>query len=287
MTVSECSLMVTAQQNTVLAMATVNALKKTSYTPFGSGGREALLGFNGEMCERFARHYLLGHGHRIFIPSLMRFNRPDALSPFGAGGLNAYAYCSGDPINYQDPSGRMPMPKVRRPRVVGKAVAKAGDKAARRRDQGRVATQNFRKNEPLKVQATQRAIYDDKVDIKRRFSELEYSVDLASISTKMPENWAKDHVGQATRLYERFSDVYGAQLDPKHFEFYPNPATGMTELDIARFEVVLNYQRLMAKRARIRPSAFYPYKKIRLLRMEYYLNYYSPFTGTVMPLPRQ
>jgi RHS repeat-associated protein len=99
--------MVTAQPNTVLAIATVNALNKTSYTPFGSGGREALPGFNGEICERVARHYLLGHGHRIFIPALMRFNRPDALSPFGVGGLNAYAYCSGDPINYQDPSGRM------------------------------------------------------------------------------------------------------------------------------------------------------------------------------------
>jgi hypothetical protein len=35
----------------------------------------------------------------------MRFNSPDSLSPFGEGGLNAYAYCIGDPINRRDPTG--------------------------------------------------------------------------------------------------------------------------------------------------------------------------------------
>ena len=36
----------------------------------------------------------------------MRFNSPDTLSPFGKGGINAYAYCAGDPVNRSDPSGR-------------------------------------------------------------------------------------------------------------------------------------------------------------------------------------
>lgn len=38
----------------------------------------------------------------------MRFNKPDTMSPFGKGGVNAYAYCQGDPVNYQDPTGHIP-----------------------------------------------------------------------------------------------------------------------------------------------------------------------------------
>jgi len=47
----------------------------------------------------------LGNGYRAFNPVLMRFNSPDSLSPFGRGGLNAYAYCVGDPVNRSDPNG--------------------------------------------------------------------------------------------------------------------------------------------------------------------------------------
>ncbi|MNI63190.1 hypothetical protein D3C73_1185430 [compost metagenome] len=35
----------------------------------------------------------------------MRFISPDNLSPFAQGGLNPYAYCEGDPVNFSDPSG--------------------------------------------------------------------------------------------------------------------------------------------------------------------------------------
>jgi RHS repeat-associated protein len=49
--------------------------------------------------------YHLGNGHRSYDPGLRRFLSPDRLSPFGAGGFNAYAYCQGDPVNYRDPTG--------------------------------------------------------------------------------------------------------------------------------------------------------------------------------------
>lgn len=66
-----------------------------------------LIGFNGELIEPLMGHYLLGRGYRSYYPALMRFLSPDTLSPFKEGGFNCYAYCSGDPVNYLDPSGHM------------------------------------------------------------------------------------------------------------------------------------------------------------------------------------
>lgn len=65
------------------------------------------LGFNGEQLEQSTDRYWLGQGYRKYDSRLMRFLSPDRISPFGAGGLNAYGYCTGDPVNYSDPSGRM------------------------------------------------------------------------------------------------------------------------------------------------------------------------------------
>ncbi|GAB7531543.1 RHS repeat-associated core domain-containing protein [Pseudomonas sp. 3A(2025)] len=81
------------------------------YTPYGvrqpAQAPLHLPGFNGERPDPVTGHYLLGNGVRAFNPVLMRFNSPDSLSPFGKGGINAYVYCGGDPVNRIDPSGHM------------------------------------------------------------------------------------------------------------------------------------------------------------------------------------
>lgn len=78
-----------------------------TYTAFGSPVDNtvsmARTGYAGSVGESDLPWYLLGL--RFYVPWLRRFIGPDAASPFGSGGFNRYAYCSGDPINHIDPSG--------------------------------------------------------------------------------------------------------------------------------------------------------------------------------------
>lgn len=74
------------------------------------GNRFARIGFNGELHEAGAHWQMLGNGRRVYNPVLHRFHSPDPLSPFGRGGINAYAYCGCDPLNFRDPSGRFALP---------------------------------------------------------------------------------------------------------------------------------------------------------------------------------
>ncbi|ANN72544.1 RHS repeat-associated core domain-containing protein [Bordetella bronchialis] len=64
-------------------------------------------GFTGARSDPITGAYPLGNGYRWHLPALMRFNAADDFSPFGAGGINAYAYCTGDPVNYDDPGGHV------------------------------------------------------------------------------------------------------------------------------------------------------------------------------------
>ncbi|MFV3288773.1 RHS repeat-associated core domain-containing protein [Pseudomonas sp. NY11955] len=101
--------------NTVMAVQADGRRACDAYSPYGfSSARNnlAMVGFTGERRDTQTGYYPLGHGHRLFSPALRRFIGPDELSPFASGGLNAYAYCAGDPINYSDPSGRLRMPSV-------------------------------------------------------------------------------------------------------------------------------------------------------------------------------
>ena len=88
-------------------------VRPVAYAPHGfrSGGEgdgaRVEPAFNGELLDSASGCYLLGASHhRPYSPTLGMFLAPDSLSPFADGGLNAYAYCEGDPINRSDPSGQ-------------------------------------------------------------------------------------------------------------------------------------------------------------------------------------
>lgn len=80
-----------------------HAFAAYGYVP---GQFQGVLGFSGLWLDDGTQRYFSGNGYRIYSPVLMRFLSPDGFSPFGLGGLGAYAYCEGDPVNYVDPSGR-------------------------------------------------------------------------------------------------------------------------------------------------------------------------------------
>ena len=83
------------------------SLRYTAYGFDRHDGRVPMVHYTGQHKDSATGHYLLGKGYRAYNPAQMRFNSPDSLSPFGLGGINAYGYCGGDPVNRHDPSGHI------------------------------------------------------------------------------------------------------------------------------------------------------------------------------------
>jgi len=82
-------------------------LRTHTYTAHGAttqGQSRHPFGFAGERVDELTGWSIPG-GYRPYDPILMCFLSPDNESPFARGGLNAYAYCGGDPINRVDPDG--------------------------------------------------------------------------------------------------------------------------------------------------------------------------------------
>ena len=112
----DTTLLATDQQRSVLNTQSATQSQAFAYTPYGErppkNGLPSLLGFKGERLDALTGNYDLGNGYRRYNTRLMRFDSPDSLSPFGEGGLNAYGFVAGDPVNLSDPTGHFPVSKL-------------------------------------------------------------------------------------------------------------------------------------------------------------------------------
>jgi len=110
---SRTVLLATNGSHSIIAEVHSGKANPIAYSAYGEQSAEqevaTKLGFNGQLREANMGWYLLGNGYRAYNPRLMRFHSPDSWSPFGGGGLNAYMYCVGDPVNRSDPTGHLPI----------------------------------------------------------------------------------------------------------------------------------------------------------------------------------
>ncbi|WP_449433672.1 RHS repeat domain-containing protein [Pseudomonas putida] len=81
-------------------------VRSRRYTAHGATSHDddATFGYTGARREPLTGWYIPA-GYRPYDPLLMCFLCPDNESPFGRGGINAYSYCGGDPVNRIDPDG--------------------------------------------------------------------------------------------------------------------------------------------------------------------------------------
>ncbi|MDF3926302.1 RHS repeat-associated core domain-containing protein [Pseudomonas putida] len=124
-------LMGVSNTDTLMTQLEAAAKKEYSYSPYGHrparNESNIPLAFNGEPLDLATGCYALGNGYRLYSPTLKRFCSPDNLSPFGKGGLSAYMYCAGDPVNRVDPTGHLSSGVIWSGlQLTGLAVAAAG-----------------------------------------------------------------------------------------------------------------------------------------------------------------
>lgn len=94
-------------QGSLMQSQTVKKSNAVAFDTYGNGPLNdlSLVAFKGERYDVVGCQYPLGMGYRFYIPALRRFNSPDSESPFNRGNINSYAFVSGDPVNFSDPSG--------------------------------------------------------------------------------------------------------------------------------------------------------------------------------------
>lgn len=252
---SDTQLLVTHQQRSILSLHGPQLLY-LAYSPYGhlpqAAGYASLLGYNGERRDPLTGHYHLGQGYRQYNPVLMRFNSPDSLSPFEAGGLNAYAYCQGDPVNRTDGTGHAPVlsPKPVRPGTSGRTVrpgrpvqsGQVNRSAARNPSTSDAAKKARRRAENNKAVAKHTAKLKKLADLIERNERAWPPSDKYTVNDRIGD------LETSKQMYEYARSVYGFPGDPDvKVPHYYIDASGKRLLDLTHLNIKIDLERNIYK----------------------------------------
>ena len=276
------TLVATDHQGSIL-----NALDRTrpnpiAYTPYGhrplENGLLSLLGFNGERPDPVTGHYHLGEGYRQFNTVLKRFNSPDSWSPFGEGGLNAYAYCEGDPRNRVDPTGHGPVPKIAA--IGNKALAGVSKKAKtilRPVTVGHGLTEGASSSSPVMTKQELKRLRKNQTS-RETYAEMKKLSEL--ITANEASQAPQFHYNVSYDLRDLKSSTEAYELAKKLYVFDPVPdpnqrhdwivPQGKPLLDVAHFDATISHYRNKVGANGGNAKTLF---RLKILRAEYIKNF--------------
>jgi RHS repeat-associated protein len=281
----DTTLLATDQQRSVLNVLDTNRLHPLAYTPYGyrpaENGLLSLLGFNGERPDPVTGHYVLGNGYRVFNPVLMRFNSPDSSSPIGKGGMNAYTYCVGDPVNRKDPTGHSPVSRLVKEaqKLITITITEETDDFLKK-----LATSKLSKLE--RVRRTQKAIQNQSILIKKNEAKLANQTSYTK-TKNIPD------ILTSYDAYEQAKKQYGFSKYPAtNIPFWVPDSYGNPILNTYHFDVTIDHYTHLSsknqlktlkaiKNIDIKQKMLYIAKRMERERAEYIRN----FTGIDLLAP--
>ncbi|UFI46070.1 RHS repeat-associated core domain-containing protein [Pseudomonas savastanoi] len=263
--ITRTDLLGTDRQISVLHALSSEERQPLAYSPYGHRAQGGpFSGFNGERADPVTGHYLLGNGYRAFNPVLMRFNRPDSLSPFGRGGLNAYAYCQGDPVNRSDPGGHVgvhrlfldTLPDLALDRIFrhlsfkNMAAVSGASNTLNERGAGLIAVQLNKRfvdaSNPDVLLDLRSAIENEPGFLPSVFKSADFKVRFEKVTANASQKMS-DRIKEAWRVEHSFSDKFTGKPNTGYDDFKKASAIKLKEHEGSP-EMLLNIKRDVAKR---------------------------------------